>query len=242
MEPTQQDTAGRGEHLTVGESHVASIAPGDSVHQKTFYKLLPSVMAFFRQRRMRAFIRLIRPKAGQRVLDLGGSPEIWDHVPTPLEITILNLPGTLHRAVSARHKFTYVEGDACDVRQFADRSFDLAFSNSVIEHVGPAPKQQEFAREVVRLAPSFWVQTPSPWFPIEAHTGMPFYWFYPDMVREKVLERWRRKFPPWWYEYVSTTRVLSRRRLAELFPGARLRTEMFMGFPKSYTAYAPCPP
>ena len=238
MEPTQEDSHSRGEHLTAGDSHRPPVAPGESVRLQTFYQLLPRVAGFFRQRRMAAFTRLIHPKAGARVLDLGGSPEIWDHVPTPLEITILNLPGTLQRAVSSHHRFTYIEGDACDVRQFADRSFDLAFSNSVIEHVGPAPKQEEFAREVVRLAPTFWVQTPSPWFPIEAHSGMPFYWFYPEPVREKILQNWKRKFPPWWYEYVSTTRVLSRGRMAELFPGARLRTEMFMGFPKSYIAYA----
>jgi hypothetical protein len=187
---------------------------------------------------MDAFTRLIDPKPGTRVIDLGGSPEIWDHVATPLDITLLNLPGSLTRAASSRHQFTYVEGDACNVHQFADRSFELAFSNSVIEHVGPPHRQQEFAREVARLALSFWVQTPSAYFPIEPHSGLPFYWFYPDPIRERLLESWKRSFPSWWYEYLSSTRVLSRSRMAELFPGAHIRTEFFMGFPKSYVAYS----
>jgi hypothetical protein len=187
---------------------------------------------------MDAFTRLIDPKPGTRVIDLGGSPEIWDHVATPLDITLLNLPGSLTRAASSRHQFKYVEGDACNVHQFADRSFELAFSNSVIEHVGPPHRQQEFAREVARLAPSFWVQTPSAYFPIEPHSGLPFYWFYPDPIRERLLESWKRSFPSWWYEYLSSTRVLSRSRMAELFPGAHIRTEFFMGFPKSYVAYS----
>ena len=187
---------------------------------------------------MDAFTRLIDPKPGTRVIDLGGSPEIWDHVATPLDITLLNLPGSLTRAASSRHQFTYVEGDACNVHQFANRSFELAFSNSVIEHVGPPHRQQEFAREVARLAPSFWVQTPSAYFPIEPHSGLPFYWFYPDPIRERLLESWKRSFPSWWYEYLSSTRVLSRSRMAELFPGAHIRTEFFMGFPKSYVAYS----
>jgi hypothetical protein len=219
--------------------HKTSVAPGSSLHLEAFFKLLPAVMRSFRGRRMRMFTRLMHPKPGARVVDLGGAPEIWEHVPTPLDITILNLPGSLVRAQPTNHhRFTYVEGDACDVRQFGKGSFDIAFSNSVIEHVGPPDKQQAFAREVARLAPSFWVQTPSAFFPIEAHSGMPFYWFYPDPVRQMLLERWKRKFPSWWYEYISSTRVLSRDALADFFPGAQLRTEFFMGFPKSYIAYS----
>jgi hypothetical protein len=237
MEPSQADRS-RGEHLTSGDAHQAPVAPGPSLRLQAFFKLLPRVTRFFRKKRMDTFARLFHLKPGTRVLDLGGSPEIWDHVASPLDITLLNLPGNLARATSGRHQFTYVEGDACNVHQFADRSFDLAFSNSVIEHVGPPHKQEEFAREVVRLAPSFWVQTPSAWFPIEPHSGMPFYWFYPDPIREKLLQGWKSRFPSWWYEYLSTTRVLSRRRMAELFPGAHIRTEIFMGFPKSYVAYS----
>lgn len=237
MEPSEAER-GRGEHLTSGDAHEPPVAPGPSLRLQAFFKLLPRATRFFRKKRMDTFARLFHLKPGMRVLDLGGSPEIWDYVTTPLDVTLLNLPGNLARASSSHHRFTYVEGDACNVHQFADRSFDLAFSNSVIEHVGPPDKQEEFAREVVRLAPSFWVQTPSAWFPIEPHSGMPFYWFYPDPVREKLLESWKRRFPSWWYEYLSTTRVLSRRRMAELFPGAQIRTEIFMGFPKSYVAYS----
>src|SRR5215471_18488533 len=163
------------------------------------------------------------------MLDLGGSPGIWECVSVPLEITLLNIPGALSLGEFEitqpprlrHHTFRVIEGDACNVEQFGDRSFDLVFSNSVIEHVGPPPKQAEFAHEVLRLGRSYWVQTPSKWFPIEAHTGMPSYWFY----------------PAWFADYIDATRVLSRRRLAELFPNGRTRVEYFIGFPKSYVLY-----
>src|SRR5262245_48309726 len=224
---------------------VRSVAPGDSSRLKMFYRVLPRVSTFFRRRRMRKLVTILAIKPTTRVLDLGGAPAIWEHVSVPLEITLLNLPG----AVSAgefeilqdpglkHHTFHVIEGDACNVHQFADRSFDLVFSNSVIEHVGPPAKQAEFAREVLRLGRSYWVQTPSMWFPIEAHSGLPLYWLYPGWLRAAVMRGWRKRFPEWWADYIRTTRVLSRRRMIELFPTGQMRTEFFLGFPKSYVSY-----
>ena len=194
---------------------------------------------------MRKFVEILKIKPETRVLDLGGGAAIWEHVSVPLEITLLNLPGAispgefeiLQSPGLRHHTFHAIEGDACNVEQFSDRSFDLVFSNSVIEHVGPP--EAEFAREVLRLGRSYWVQTPSKWFPIEAHTGMPFYWFYPEWLRaardEELAEEATRHG---WPDYIGTTRVLSRRRMAELFPNGRTRVEYFLGFPKSYVSHS----
>lgn len=203
---------------------------------RLFERLLPPISRRARRRRMRAFLERMGVRPGMRVLDLGGHPEIWRLVETPLDVTILNLPGHVEKQEDLRHRMHYVEGDACDVIDFEPGQFDLVFSNSVIEHVGPEERQQGFAREVRRLGRSYWVQTPSKWFPVEAHSGMPLWWFYPDALREAFLRRWRPKRPDW-TEYVADTRVLSRRGLAELFPESRLYVEYALGFPKSYVAY-----
>jgi hypothetical protein len=186
---------------------------------------------------------------GTRVLDLGGAPAIWEHISVPLEITLLNLPGGISVGETAvlqgpaleHHTFHIVEGDACNVEQFSDFSFDLVFSNSVIEHVGPLPKQVDFAREVRRLGKSYWVQTPSKWFPIEPHSGLPLYWFYPQWLKAAVVRSWRRRLPGWWADYIEATRVLSRRRMAELFPNGETRVEYFLGLPKSYVSFLRVP-
>lgn len=227
------------------DSQVRSVAPEGSVRLKIFYKFLPSISTFFRERRMRRLVKLVKISAGMRVLDLGGTPTIWEHVSEPLEITLLNLPGGISPGMSlsvqspqlAHHTFHLLEGDACNVTQFSDRAFDLVFSNSVIEHVGPPQKQEEFAREVLRLGTSYWVQTPSKWFPVEVHSGVPFYWLYPNLVRATLMRRWRERLPGWWADYMDTTRVLSRRRMTELFPNGRTRVDYFFGFPKSYVSY-----
>jgi SAM-dependent methyltransferase len=132
----------------------------------------------------------------------------------------------------------FVEGDACDLRAFADGEFDVVFSNSVIEHVGDTERQEAFARTVRRLGRRFWVQTPARWFPIEAHTGVPFWWFLPEASRNALLRRWHRKLPAW-SDAMAGTRVLTRQRLAELFPGAQIFVESMIGIPKSYAAYTP---
>ena len=170
------------------------------------------------------------------VLDLGGTSSIWATLPIAMEITILNLPATEHLNVVSHHSFNYVEGDACHVIEYQERQFDIVFSNSVIEHVGAVERQADFAEEVRRLGKSYWVQTPSKWFPIEAHCGMPFWWFYPQKLRQYFIERWRKKLPGW-TQMVEETRVLTKADLQRYFPEATICVETYFGIPKSYIAY-----
>jgi hypothetical protein len=189
-----------------------------------------------RERRMRDFVDLMDASTGTKILDLGGSPTIWQSIVFPLEVTILNQPGRVQTCNDTHHTIHYVEGDACHVDQFEAGEFDLVFSNSVIEHVGDEDRQREFASEVRRLGKAYWVQTPSKWFPIEAHCGMPFWWFYPGPLRRALLRSWRKKLPAW-TRMVEETRVLTRSQLRTLFPEATVDVEFLAGLPKSYVAY-----
>lgn len=191
-----------------------------------------------RQKRMAIFIEAMSLAPGTRILDLGGAPDTWRPVDIPLDITILNLPGIVNTdSTPPQHEVRYIEGDACNAAGLAPGDFDVVYSNSVIEHVGPESRQRAFASEVLRLGPRYWVQTPSKWFPIEAHCGMPYWWFYPESLRHRILEGWRKKLPAW-TEMVEGTRVLSFDYLQELFPGASSYTEWLAGFPKSYAMYS----
>ncbi len=203
---------------------------------KTFYRLMRPFSKWSRTRRMRSYVALMRIREGMSVLDLGGQPTIWESVPLQLNLTILNKPGVEVEGTASCHKIRYVEGDACNVVGFDDRSFDNVFSNSVIEHVGDHYKQAHFAREVRRLGKSYWVQTPAKWFPIEAHCGMPLWWFYPAKVRQYFIERWRKELPSW-TQMVEETTVLSRDDLRLFFPEATIVTEAVLGIPKAYIAY-----
>ena len=84
----------------IARLRVRSVAPEGSVRLKIFYEILPRISDVFRQRRMRRLVKLINIRPGMRVLDLGGTPTIWEHFTEPLEITLLNLPGGISSGMS----------------------------------------------------------------------------------------------------------------------------------------------
>ena len=204
----------------------------------TFYALLLPYSKRARTKRMRLFAALIGVRKGLRILDLGGQPMIWDSIPRKLDLTIVNLPGIAEQSIPTHHVIRYVEADACALGDLAEQPFDVVFSNSVIEHVGGAERRQAFAAEARRLGRAYWVQTPSRWFPIEAHCGMPFWWLYPARVRQFLLARWRHSLPNW-TRMVEETTVLSKDELQQLFPEATILTERSLGIAKSYIAWFP---
>lgn len=194
---------------------------------------------------MDAFLKLVRPQKGARIVDLGGTPDLWNLVDHSFDVTLVNLwpdenwKERQGEEDAARPPLQFVRGDATDLTSvFGDMSFDVVFSNSLIEHVGDESRQAMFSREVRRLAPAHWVQTPSDRSPIEPHTNVPLYWSLPQSIRKRLLSRWHRLVPEWADE-IEETRVLSRKRVQELFPGSKIYVERALYFEKSYAAYLP---
>ncbi|MEH3106955.1 MAG: class I SAM-dependent methyltransferase [Sphingomonas fennica] len=185
-----------------------------------------------RAARMARFVAQAGLKPGMRVIDLGGLPAFWRFCPVPLDVTIVNTDvAQIRRRDFPPHRFTIHEGDATAL-PFADHAFDLAFSNSTIEHVGGPAERAAFAHEVRRLAPSYYVQTPSIAFPYEVHTGLPFWWHYPPALRARIIARWRRTNPVL-AEFAAGTTVVRRAEMAALFPDAVIERERLLGFTKS---------
>ena len=125
----------------------------------------------------------------------------------------------------------------------SDKSYDIGFSNSVIEHVGSWERQQQFASEIRRVARSLWVQTPAYECPIEPHYLTPFIHYFPRSFQKKIL-RWCTLWG--WLEHptreqidsmVETTRLLCKSEMQQLFPDCEIITErMLWIIPKSYIA------
>ncbi|HBB31968.1 MAG TPA: class I SAM-dependent methyltransferase [Cyanobacteria bacterium UBA8803] len=192
----------------------------------------------WRSKRMLSFLKLVKPPSHARIVDLGGSPYIWKLIEHNFDITLVNLPeNSSFVSFDIPPKFRFIKGDVTDISNlFEDKSFDVVFSNSTIEHVGDEEKQASFASEVMRLANSYWVQTPSINFPLEPHTGVPFYWQLPDWWRRHLHDSWRKKLPVW-TKSVEDTRVLTCLRMRELFPEAEIYVERLLFLEKSYSFY-----
>jgi SAM-dependent methyltransferase len=100
---------------------------------------------------------------------------------------------------------------------FEDDSFDIAFSNAVLEHVGGPEEQRRFVHELCRVAPKVFVSTPNRRFPLEVHTLVPFLHWLPRSARDRAFAALRRD--AW-----KGVALLNRRELLELFPpGAQAR-------------------
>lgn len=188
-------------------------------------------MRFFRKKRMRAFERMFALD-DVRLLDIGGTPFNWSMIEARPRITMVNIKGE----VGQRGNIDMRLGDATCLG-FEDMSFDLVYSNSVIEHVGGPEKVRAFAAEVRRLAPAYYVQTPNKWFPIEPHCfGLILHWL-PMPIRRR-LYRWlsisglRNKPNQAQIDrYLRGIDLLTRGRLRELFPDAEIIAERVWFFP-----------
>jgi Methyltransferase domain len=81
-----------------------------------------------------------------------------------------------------------VRADGVDL-PFADREFDIAFSNAVVEHVGDEEAQRAFVGELCRVARRVFVTTPNRWFPVDVHTLLPVVHWLPERPRNSLLGR-----------------------------------------------------
>ena len=205
------------------------------------YQLYAAISPFFRKRRMRHFLREIPLAADATILDVGGYPRTWEAVPeVQCRITILNVDSQVASALKAE-KYDIVIGDGTAL-PFADRSFSVVFSNSVIEHVGDRAQQEAFAREVSRVGRSLWVQTPAKSFFIEPHLIAPFVHWLPLAWQKRAVRRFTlrglmtKPTPAQVDEFLASIQLLGYAEFAALFPDCEIFVERFFGMAKSYTA------
>lgn len=197
----------------------------------------------WRKQRMREFCSRMGLRHGMRIIDVGGRPDMWDFCDLKLEITLLNLPTETAswQTVAEEKGFTVITGDACDPNIVKQHSlqFDVVFCNSVIEHVS-INQRIAFAQNIQQLAPAWWVQTPSNRFPLEAHCNLPFWWHYPQPLKNWWHKHWRKRQHYFIDNLMQHTTVLSRNEMATLFKGSNIYNEHYLGLEKSYSFYNSC--
>jgi Methyltransferase domain len=208
------------------------------------HSIYRQIFKLWRKRRFELFLRLLRPSSSDILLDVGGYPESWTAYPQPVQridtLNIHEVPWSPENAPN--HHIKTLIGDGCSLTMAA-QSYDIVFSNSVIEHVGSPERHQQFASEVRRVAKALWVQTPAYECPIEPHYLAPFIHYLPRSLQKRIV-RWCTLWG--WIErpnqkqidfMVDTTNLLRKSEMQRLFPDCEIITEhMLWVIPKSYIA------
>lgn len=203
-----------------------------------------SLGAAARKRRWDLFYDLFPDIDDLRVIDLGGTVESWRRAPfRPREVVVVNLfePGD-----ADDETLVPVTGDACAARAALaaagiEGGFDLAFSNSLLEHVGGHAHRAELAEEIRALAPRHWVQTPYRYFPVEPHWLFPGMQFLPMTARARVAKSWPlvHTLPESRAEAmkdVQWTELIGISELRSYFPDSEVMHERMAGLTKSIIA------
>jgi SAM-dependent methyltransferase len=196
----------------------------------------------FRKKRFRFFEEKLRTlRKPVTILDLGGTVGFWvneNYHRKDVLVTIVNV----RPEESGYPNIKVIAGDACDLSLFENNSFDIAFSNSLIEHLYTRENQIKMANEAMRVGKYYFIQTPNRYFPIEPHFKFPFFQFFSKSIQVFLQTktafingfRYDRGYAE---NMVNEIRLLSRKEMKEFFPKSHLYVERFLGLPKSFVAY-----
>jgi hypothetical protein len=200
-----------------------------------------SIVNKWRRKRFAIFKKILDeiPKP-VKILDVGGTENFW------IQMGFLNVPGVTVTLLNNEKieitlpNFAFVKGDAKNLNIFGNNEFDIAFSNSVIEHVGDYREQRKMAEEIKRVAKIYLVQTPNYYFPMEPHFLFPFFQFFPLKIKLFLLMH----LNIGWFEkcksekvavkLANSVRLMKKKELKELFPNGKIYKEKLFGLTKSY--------
>ena len=210
-----------------------------------------SISAKARARRIQLFANyaVLCGITDARILDIGGTVDYWkmnlQYVPEGLikSIDVVNLPPQEEniQRIAGVSLHAYA-GDALDKTTLRQDSYDIVYSNSVIEHVGNLRSQRRMAMIIMSTGKYFWVQTPAKSFPIEPHFYFPFFVYLPLSFRTFLYRHIKLGFmgkqPNWLEARMSCeeTRLLTKLEFLSIFDGCDILKEKWYGICKSYMA------
>ena len=190
-----------------------------------------------REQKHRLFVEMLRPTPQMRILNVGASGTSIG-LPEQLESFYEHRSRIVGGGISFpdvqdyRDSFPGVQAvvfDGCAL-PFADRSFEIVYSNAVLEHLPGENWLERFASEVQRVGKGWFVTTPNFWYPIDPHYHLPFVQWLPEAAQRSLVTRLG-KTP---YDHLH---LLSKRQLRKLFPVGEVVGCRVTFYPETLIAY-----
>lgn len=223
------------------------------IKQNTDYRRKNSLSNKFRQKRINEFESFINNNYREKVdnneritiLDVGGRYDYWKSMEFRYEHLCDFVLANLEQIdiPDDAHNYQYVIADGRSLAQYTSDCFDVAYSNSTIEHVGGKPEWKKMAAEMQRVGKHYFCQTPNKFFPIEPHFLFPFFQFLPLSLRSKMIYKHQLGSTRRGRDYKDSLaiaegiKLLSFSDLKQLFPDATIKRERFFGLTKSFMVY-----
>jgi ubiquinone/menaquinone biosynthesis C-methylase UbiE len=190
-----------------------------------------------REEKHRLFLRLLRPTPEMRILNIGASGT-GIGLPEQLESFYEHRSQIIGGGISYadvqdyRDSFPGVQAvvfDGCAL-PFADKSFDIVYSNAVLEHLPDYEMVRRFAAEVQRVGNGWFITTPNFWYPFDPHYHLPFVQLLPQTTQRNLVKRLG-KTP---YEHLH---LLTAKQLRRLFPAGKVVSSRVTFYPETLIAY-----
>lgn len=182
------------------------------------------------QKQFELFLKYLKPKKGDRVVDVGASsvetlPEInffERKYPYPERLTAVSIDPPLD-FYKKYLKIKFVRTVTGEKLPFADKSFDIAVSWATLEHVGDRQQQKFFLSELFRVGKKVFITTPYRGCFYEPHSELFFVHWLPRGWFKKICHLVRKDF--WASE--DNLRPLWVKEVRELLPEPK-KTKIFV--------------
>jgi hypothetical protein len=192
-----------------------------------------------REQKHRLFLQMVRPTPAMRILNIGASGT-GIGLPEQLESFYEHRSQIIGGGISFddvqdyRNSFPGVQAvvfDGCAL-PFADKSFDIVYSNAVLEHLPGYGLVERFAAEVQRVGNGWFITTPNFWYPFDPHYHLPFVQLLPETTQRSLVRRLG-KTP---YDHLH---LLTAKQLRRLFPAGKVVSSRVTFYPETLIAYRP---
>ena len=155
-----------------------------------FPSAIKQILVARRKKRIAHALSKVTTKPSMKVIDIGCGRDgrsFENFIPPNWQVIGVDLKDP--QIINHTHpNFQYVQQDAQDLSQFADKQFDLAVSIGLLEHVTNKKAFKRTALEIRRVAKQYIIIVPNKYCWIEPHYGFPFFPLYPYSIQLLLIK------------------------------------------------------